>query len=166
MPDDPTQQDVVTPLTTEGRLGGIARESLVADTGRPKLAGLVREALLVGIGLAGQAAAKSWAKGSVSAVSMGVTLGGTIATTSRARAGGVSIFPLAGRIKTQSIGIAFIPQHITVAGRSATMGRARLAQLGQTLGGGRIATQAKARGSVNLALVPVSRQWATIINTG
>jgi hypothetical protein len=166
MPDDPAQQDAPTPFTTEGRLGGIRREALVADTGRANLAGIVREALIAGVGLAGRIRAQSSASGSVNTVFTGVTLAGTAAAKSAARAAGTFRTTLAGKITATSVGVAFIPIHITVAGRAATMARTRLAALGQNLVGGRIAVQAKARGQVNLSIVPISRQWGVIINTG
>jgi hypothetical protein len=166
MPDDPTQQDRPSLLTTEGRLGGIRREALVADTGVAKLAGIVREALIAGVGLAGRIRAQSSASGSVNTVFTGITLAGTATARSAARAVGTFRTALAGKITAASVGVMFIPQHITVGGRVATMARTRLAALGQNLVGGRVTMQTKASGLVNLALVPVSRQFGVIINTG
>jgi hypothetical protein len=152
---------------TDARLAGVARESLVANTGSVRLAGVVREALIAGVGLAGRIGAQSSAKAVLSTTSAGLVLLGRVSATSAARLGTASLLlRVSGSIATRSAATAWMPTQINVAGRITTMARARLLQRGTILVTARGTAQSKAGGSLFLQAGSLRAQWGVTVNTG
>jgi hypothetical protein len=151
---------------TDARLGVLGRESLVASTGQVKLAGLVREALIVGIGLAGQIQARTFAQGNLTTIFTGVVFAGRIAAQAKAKISGQFHLNVAGRITAKSSAASYFLTRITVAGQIKTMARASLLRVGQTAVAGHMTAQSKARGLVNLQLAIGPRDYDVPINTG
>jgi hypothetical protein len=174
---------------TDGRLGNIAREALVTDTGQAKLAGIAREALIAGVGLAGRLGtqaraqgavttitaglilagrigARSSARGTLSIVSTGVVLGGRIAASSKARLGPATLTEgLRGTITTRSAATAWLPADVSLAGQIKTQSSGRVLQRGTVLVSARSTVQSKARGSVFVSAA-IRGQWGVTVNSG
>jgi hypothetical protein len=152
---------------TDVRLSGAVRESLVAEAGQVKVAGLVIEALVSGIGLAGRITGRSSAVVSATLLTSTVLLGGAISGRSGASlARPVLAVAFAGRIAATSRARGYVPRSLGMGGTIGARSAAHMAELSPVLVAGRITGLSRALAAAIVGIPSSAQQQAVTLNVG
>jgi hypothetical protein len=149
---------------TDARLGGLAREALVADSGQVTLGGIVREALVAGVGLTATVAARSSGRSNASVLFAGVILHATGNARSHMRSAPMRFhIDVGGRVRSRSSIRAGWRTSVVLAGRVSAKSGGHLVRVGPVVLGGKAAAQSGGNASAITAPTVRTRQYAVSI---
>jgi hypothetical protein len=150
---------------TDARLGGLGREALVDDAGQLRAAGLVREALVAGIGLGTIIGTRSAAACVATVLSSTFALAATIKTTNSSAAARVALhLNMGAQIDALSAARGHFPTSLVFAARITAQSEAQLARVAVVVMAVRITAISASRVLAIVASVR-AREGAVTVNT-